>query len=188
MVDEALLGAAIANAARGLAARPHRRGTGAYTGARGGVSFLPLDLPGPTGESNRLSFAPRGAVLCLGPGAEAVQAQVATARAAGNAVVAVAAGASAALTAHAADPHVIILDGQVAPSTLATVGGIAAVACCADRDVLRAMRAALARRSGPILPLIAEQDAPERYVLERHLCVDTTAAGGNASLLAQAGS
>ena len=50
------------------------------------------------------------------------------------------------------------------------------------------MRAALARRSGPILPLIAEQDAPERYVLERHLCVDTTAAGGNASLLAQAGS
>jgi RHH-type proline utilization regulon transcriptional repressor/proline dehydrogenase/delta 1-pyrroline-5-carboxylate dehydrogenase len=26
--------------------------------------------------------------------------------------------------------------------------------------------------------------APERYVLERHLCIDTTAAGGNASLLA----
>jgi len=26
--------------------------------------------------------------------------------------------------------------------------------------------------------------APERFVLERHLCIDTTAAGGNASLLA----
>ena len=188
VVDEALLGAAIADAVRGIAARPHRHGRGTHSGGRGGVSLSPLELPGPTGESNRLSFAPRGAVLCLGPGAEAVQAQVATARAAENAVVAVAAGASAALTAYAADPHVIVLDGQVAPSALATVGGIAAVACCADRDVLKAMRAALARRSGPILPLIAEQDAPERYVLERHLCVDTTAAGGNASLLAQAGS
>ena len=178
VMSETLLAAAIADAARGLAARPNRGDEG---------RFAPMDLPGPTGESNRLSFAPRGVVLCLGPGAEAVRAQVGAARAAGNAVLAVAAGASAALTAHAADPHVVILDGQVAPDTLATVGGFAAVACFADRDVLRAMRAALARRTGPILPLIAEPDAPERYVLERHLCVDTTAAGGNASLLAQAG-
>ena len=64
--------------------------------------------------------------------------------------------------------------------------GVAAVACSAERDVLRAMREALARRPGPILPLIAEPAAVERYVLERHVCVDTTAAGGNASLLAQA--
>ena len=177
-VDESLLAAAIADAARDLTARPHRGDGG---------RFAPMDLPGPTGESNRLSFAPRGVVLCLGPGADAAEAQVAAARAAGNAVVAVAAGASATLTAHAADPHAVILDGQVAPDTLATVDGIAAVACCAERDVLRQMRAALARRVGPILPLIAEPDVPERYLLERHLCVDTTAAGGNASLLAQAG-
>ena len=32
-------------------------------------------------------------------------------------------------------------------------------------------------------PLFAPQ---ERYVVERHLCIDTTAAGGNASLLATA--
>ena len=81
----------------------------------------------------------------------------------------------------------VVLDGQVAPKGLASLPGIAAVACCADRDVLAAMRAALAGRAGPILPLIVELDAPERYVLERHLCVDTTAAGGNASLLAEAG-
>ena len=178
VVNETLLAAAIADAARGLSARPKR-------GDRG--RFAPMDLPGPTGESNRLSFASRGVVLCLGPGAEAVRAQVKAARDAGNAVVAVAAGASAALTAHAADAHVVILDGQVAPDTLATVDGIAAVACFADNVVLQEMRAALARRAGPILPLITETDVPERYVLERHLCVDTTAAGGNATLLAQAG-
>ena len=177
-VSEALLAAAIADAARGLISRP-RRGDGGR--------FAPMDLPGPTGESNRLSFAPRGVVLCLGPGAQAVRAQVAAARAAGNAVVAVAAGASGALTASADDPRVVVLDGHVAPAALATLGGIAAVACSAVPAGLRPIRAALARRAGPILPLIADADAPERYALERHVCVDTTAAGGNASLLAQAG-
>ena len=178
LIDEALLAAAIADAERSLAIRTHRGGGG---------RFAPLDLPGPTGESNRLSFASRGVVLCLGSGADAVRAQVAAARAAGNAAVAVADGASSALTAHATDPFVVVLDGQVAPDALTTLAGIAAVACFADRGVLVAMRAALAQRAGPILPLITEPDAPERYVLERHLCVDTTAAGGNASLLAEAG-
>ncbi len=177
-INEALLAAAINDAGRALAARAYRGNGG---------RFAPLDLPGPTGESNRLSFAPRGVVLCLGPGADAVRKQVAAARTAGNAVVAVADGASAALTAHATDPCVVVLDGQVGPDALTTPSGFAAVACCADRDVLAAMRTALARRPGPILPLIAEPAAPERYVLERHLCVDTTAAGGNASLLAEAG-
>ena len=179
VIGEALLAAAIADAGRVLAASMQ---------CGGGGRFAPLDLPGPTGESNRLAFAPRGVVLCLGPGAEAVRAQVAAAREVRNAVVAVADGASAALTAHATDPLAVVLDGQVAPGALTTLAGIAAVACAADRDVLAAMRTALARRAGPILPLITEPDAPERYVLERHLCVDTTAAGGNASLLAQAGS
>ena len=178
VIDEALLAAAIADAGRALAAGTHREDAG---------HIAPLDLPGPTGESNRLSFAPRGVVLCLGTGADAVRTQVAAAREAGNAVVAVAAGASAALTAHATDPHVVVLDGQIEPDALASLAGIAAVACVADRDVLVTVRAALARRPGPILPLIAEPDAPKRYVLERHLCVDTTAAGGNASLLAAAG-
>ena len=188
-VDGERLAAAVAAAARGLAARPHRRASDVCAGddgCDGGDRFAPLDLPGPTGESNRLSFAPRGVVLCLGPGADAAGAQLALARDAGNAVVVVAAGARAAFASLDADPCVAVLDGQVAPNALATLDGIAAVACCADRAVLAGLRAALARRAGPILPLITEPDAPERYALERHVCVDTTAAGGNASLLAQA--
>ena len=155
-------------------------------GQTGDARFAPLDLPGPTGESNRLSFAPRGVVLCLGPGTAATKTQIATALDVGNAVVAVADGATAALESLVPDPRVVLLDGQVDPESLVTVDGIAAVACRADRDVLAAMREALARRPGPILPLITEPAAAERYVLERHVCVDTTAAGGNASLLAQA--
>ena len=152
----------------------------------GDSRLVPLDLPGPTGESNRLSFAPRGVVLCLGPGTAATKTQIATALDAGNAVVAVADGATAALESLVPDPRAVLLDGRVDPESLVTVDGIAAVACHADRDVLGAMREALARRPGPILPLITEPGAAERFVLERHVCVDTTAAGGNASLLARA--
>ena len=31
---------------------------------------MPVDLPGPTGESNRYSLVPRQRVLCMGAGAE----------------------------------------------------------------------------------------------------------------------
>ena len=155
-------------------------------GRPGGSRLSPRELPGPTGESNRLSFAPRGVVLCLGPGAGAARAQLTTALHTGNSVVVVMEGAKAALASLPPDPRVVVLDGQVVPDALTAVNGIAAVASSADRDALAAMRRALARRPGPIVPLITEPDALERYVLERHVCVDTTAAGGNASLLAKA--
>ena len=71
-------------------ARPALAGRGAARRAE-----APLDLPGPTGESNRLSLHPRGRVLCLGAGPEAALAQAVLALAAGNAVLAVADGADA---------------------------------------------------------------------------------------------
>ena len=215
VVDGIRLAAAVSEASRAMTARPRRGGGPGRAGNEpgsapggtgdhglddqrstenirlgngdliGGSRLVPLDLPGPTGESNRLSFAPRGVVLCLGPGAATTKSQIATALDAGNAVVAVTDGATAALASFVPDPRIVLLDGQVDPKTLATVDGIAAVACSADHDVLAAIRAALARRPGPILPLIAEPATAERYVLERHVCVDTTAAGGNASLLVQ---
>ena len=192
LVDEAALALAITGTARGSMSRPHRRGpterspsalrcdsgsTGndrrddersAANIHRGGdghgehFRFAPLDLPGPTGESNRLSLAPRGVVLCLGPGAAVAKAQAVTALDAENAVVVVAQGATAALVSLVAEPRIATLDGRIDPETLATVDGIAAVACSADRDVLAAVREALARRPGPILPLIIEPTAAER--------------------------
>ena len=64
------------------------------------------------------------------------------------------------------------------------VDGFGTVAYAGPLAQARAIRQALARRDGEIKPLVTELLAPERYVLERVLCVDTTAAGGNASLLA----
>ena len=45
-------------------------------------------------------------------------------------------------------------------------------------------RRALAQRKGPLVPLITVRDMRDYLLLERHVCIDTTASGGNASLLA----
>ncbi|MCW2306808.1 bifunctional proline dehydrogenase/L-glutamate gamma-semialdehyde dehydrogenase PutA [Rhodobium gokarnense] len=148
-----------------------------------------MDLPGPTGESNRLSFPPRGRVLCLGPDLESLAVQTVQALAAGNAVVAVAPGAPGFVHEFASRGAPIAgLDGAFDAAAVGTLTGIGAVAATGDGSYLAALRQALAGRHGAILPLITELVAPERYVLERHLCIDTTAAGGNASLLAASGS
>ncbi|HSF94849.1 MAG TPA: bifunctional proline dehydrogenase/L-glutamate gamma-semialdehyde dehydrogenase PutA, partial [Thermohalobaculum sp.] len=143
-------------------------------------------LPGPTGESNRLSSHPRGRVLCLGPTAQAAIAQADTALKAGNAVLMLAPGVSAEV--FKAGGAVAALDGVLEPAALTSLNGIDAVASQAGGAALRAIRKALAARKGALIPLVTETGQPERFTLERHVCVDTTAAGGNASLLAEAGS
>ena len=145
----------------------------------------PLTMPGPTGESNRLATCPRGKVLCLGPGVDAAMIQARDALRAGNAVLLVAPGAPA-RTTELAGP-VAALDGTLPAEALRRLEGFAATASFAGEETLRAMRQALAARDGPILPLVTEQGEPARYSVERHVCVDTTAAGGNASLLSEAG-
>ena len=46
---------------------------------------------------------------------------------------------------------------------------------------------ALSARTGAIIPLLTSSDDSARLLVERHVCIDTTAAGGNATLMAQAG-
>lgn len=48
------------------------------------------------------------------------------------------------------------------------------------------MRRVVAGRDGPIVPLVTEVLYPAAYAHERAVCVDTTAAGGSATLLASA--
>ncbi|MCL5777945.1 bifunctional proline dehydrogenase/L-glutamate gamma-semialdehyde dehydrogenase PutA [Limibaculum sp. FT325] len=138
-------------------------------------------LPGPTGESNRLSLHPRGRVLCLGPDLASAEAQAARAAATGNVALIVCPGAVQKPDGPAA------IDGRLDPGALATLRGFDAVASDARGEALAAIRRALSAREGPILAPLSSGDAPARYQVERHVCVDTTAAGGNASLMAEAG-
>ncbi|MFK7860855.1 MAG: bifunctional proline dehydrogenase/L-glutamate gamma-semialdehyde dehydrogenase PutA [Granulosicoccus sp.] len=144
-----------------------------------------LSLPGPTGESNRLSMHPKGAVLCLGPTGELAIAQAVQALGAGCPVVIVAPDSKAlAGPMLAAGLPVAVMDGIIEADTLAALNGVAAVAAAGNADWTKALRQVLSRRKGPIVPLETQLVCPSRYVIERHLCIDTTAAGGNASLLA----
>ena len=120
------------------------------------------DLPGPTGESNRLTLTPRAPLLCLGPGRAAALEQATKVRKLGG--------------------HAVEASGLV-PEALATLSGFSGALWWGDGDTGRAYGQALATRTGPILPLIGTPDAGHAS-LERHLCIDTTASGGNAQLLA----
>ncbi len=132
------------------------------------------DMPGPTGESNRWSTYGRGTVLCLGPRLEDARKQAQIAREMGCAAVVVAPDATGDLC----------ISGVLERDALATLEGFDAVALWSGHSDLVEARKAIARRDGPLLPLIATDAMADFCVLERHLCIDTTASGGNASLLA----
>ena len=135
------------------------------------------DLPGPTGESNRLSVFGRGVVLCLGPSVQAAMEQVRIARDNGCQAVAVAPGVSQALG----------FDGVLPRGALEHIKDIALVALWSEEEDSRAAARALAARDGALIGLVtARGDMAERCRMERHVCVDTTAAGGNAQLMAAA--
>ncbi|MDX1459011.1 MAG: bifunctional proline dehydrogenase/L-glutamate gamma-semialdehyde dehydrogenase PutA [Marinobacter sp.] len=145
----------------------------------------PEEMPGPTGELNRLSNHARGVVLCLGPNRESALAQAAVVLSQGNKVVVVAPGVEKTVAEAAkAGLPIVGIDGLLDPQALADVDGYTAVVSEAERSLLKQYRLALAQRDGALLPLITEPSLAQRFVLERHLCVDTTAAGGNASLIA----
>ncbi|WP_292134523.1 L-glutamate gamma-semialdehyde dehydrogenase, partial [Mesorhizobium sp.] len=167
--------------------RKHLRGKGAAAiGAAAGIDFGQIDLPGPTGEANTLSLSPRGRVLCLGPDGDTLLAQTIQALAAGNAVLAVAPGAPAALSALTGKGlPLAAIDGRPDPVEARALR-VDVVAFSGTSEAARIVRKVIADRSGPIVPLVTEVLNPAAYAHERAVCVDTTAAGGNASLLAGA--
>ena len=120
-------------------------------------------LPGPTGELNRLTTHARAPFLCMGPGDTAAARQKEQVEAAGGQAV-----LADRLPAH----HL---------ETLHTIGG---VIWWGDNETARDIAQALAARPAAILPLLTGPATDAHVRQERHLCVDTTASGGNAELLA----
>ncbi len=133
-------------------------GTAAFT-------YPVTDLPGPTGESNRHSTHARGPILCMGPGKAAAEKQAAAVNALGG--IGIASG------------------GNIAAPTLAEINLLAGVIWWGDVDTGREIETALSQRVGPITSLITSMPDAAHVLHERHVCIDTTAAGGNAALLAE---
>ncbi|MCB1887908.1 MAG: bifunctional proline dehydrogenase/L-glutamate gamma-semialdehyde dehydrogenase PutA [Rhodocyclaceae bacterium] len=142
-----------------------------------------LRLPGPTGEDNRLAFVPRGSVAGDATTPPGALRQALAALANGNRIVFPDGEAMRTLIATlpaAVGDHVIC-----APDWLE--GPISALLAERDDDGSRALAQRLARRDGPIVPVVlagATGYGATLLVHERTRTINTTAAGGNASLMA----
>jgi RHH-type proline utilization regulon transcriptional repressor/proline dehydrogenase/delta 1-pyrroline-5-carboxylate dehydrogenase len=145
-----------------------------------------LLLPGPTGERNTLSFAPRGVVLCCAAGIDALLNQLAAVLATGNLPALAKKTATLLPTDLPTALYALIQWVEQADATDAMIHLALAEAAEAP-----AFRCALAARDGALVALIettGEAAIPLwRLVAERALSINTAAAGGNASLMAAAG-
>jgi RHH-type proline utilization regulon transcriptional repressor/proline dehydrogenase/delta 1-pyrroline-5-carboxylate dehydrogenase len=128
-------------------------------------------LPGPTGESNHWRVLPRFCVLVLSDNKAAAKGFADAIRALGCKVV--------------TDSLIKVIDGSSdALQHLVDRHSVAVVATPDDEPAtLLTLRRKLAASNGPLLPLVTSLADSSRFLLERHICIDTTAAGGNASLL-----
>ncbi|MPS26745.1 trifunctional transcriptional regulator/proline dehydrogenase/L-glutamate gamma-semialdehyde dehydrogenase [Pigmentiphaga sp.] len=143
-------------------------------------------LPGPTGQLDVYALRPRGKVLCVADEPSDLLAQLAAVLATGNDALWQTSHEAAAL--HASLPadiarHVAVADPAESPFDAVLVHAVG--------NRLKSILRQLARRAGPIVPLIdlAPGDAAiplERLLVERSVSINTAAAGGNASLMAMA--
>lgn len=132
-------------------------------------------MPGPTGESNVLNEYAKGVVLCLGEALEQAKKQADVVEQCGALPLIICPGARGANA----------IGGYLPAEHLEKLQGFSAVALCGTHERLCEAKQALAQRAGAILPLINDlEQLKHACVYERHVCIDTTAAGGNASLLA----
>lgn len=144
-----------------------------------------LHLPGPTGERNELRFVPRGKLACLATSEEALLEQIAAVLATGNSPIldqSVLSRTARQKLPTATRAVVSMTEDPLSDPDLAGVlfeGSPAAAITLRER---------LAGREGAILPCISPQDSDTRYPLyrllhERVTTINTTAAGGNTSLM-----
>ncbi|PTR17015.1 L-proline dehydrogenase /delta-1-pyrroline-5-carboxylate dehydrogenase [Nitrosospira sp. Nsp2] len=144
-----------------------------------------ISLHGPTGESNTLTFAPRGEVACVANDEATLLQQIAAALATGNRVLLADGSVTTALLDKlpAAAREEIRIDPDW---TRASSPAVAAVLHSGRADEACRLRSELAARDGQLVPLILADDGGfllYRLTVERVVTVNTTAAGGNAALM-----
>jgi RHH-type proline utilization regulon transcriptional repressor/proline dehydrogenase/delta 1-pyrroline-5-carboxylate dehydrogenase len=139
---------------------------------------LRLDLPGPVGEGNAYALHPRGEVLCVAAAEHGMFLQIGAALATGNHARVVLPPGAAGL-----DRLPPAVRGRVSPATRADAAACAAVLFEGGEAALRELSRDVAALDGPIRPVIAAPYRLDLLLTERTLCINTAAAGGNASLM-----
>ena len=137
-----------------------------------------IPLPGPTGETNTLLLRPRGRVACLAAAGPELLAQARLSVQLGNTAVLATSTVAGRVCAEIGGACAMVADPLAAPLDAVLFAG-------AD-DEAAALRKRLAAQDGPLVPLLATHDGAYdamRLVSERTVTINTTASGGNASLL-----
>jgi len=157
----------------------------------------PTILPGPTGESNVLYLEPRGIILCFADKDATFEywtLSIVTALATGNVVIAVVSELfyDEALAFRDKFISTGAADGvfQIAKlehlDALLNANKLAGVVIDSHCDRTTHMVQKLALRLGPILPVITAEyydHLIQRLLMEKTVSIDTTASGGNTSLM-----
>ncbi|MFZ1109523.1 MAG: L-glutamate gamma-semialdehyde dehydrogenase [Rhodomicrobium sp.] len=145
-------------------------------------SLLPVEaaLPGPVGEDNRLRFPPRGAVLGIADTAFEALRQFGAALATGNRFLLVEGAASNGLRERMPES----LRSRIEMNAGLRIADFDAVLVSGEAAALEAAQA-VAERPGPIVPVLSGSPDYDLNMLvkEKTVSINTTAAGGNASLL-----
>ncbi len=138
------------------------------------------ELPGPTGESNRLELHPRGVAACIADDERALVAQARAAALAGNTALLLRSHLSLQVR-DALEPGSVVFVDTLDPAA------VDVVLLDASRDRARRVRMQLAAAPGKIVPVVVPDAAgrydPTRLVVERTVTVNTAATGGNTALL-----
>ncbi|UTW10473.1 1-pyrroline-5-carboxylate dehydrogenase [Marinobacterium rhizophilum] len=166
----------------------------------------PLEMPGPTGESNLLSTSGRGLFIIAAEqqtGETALVGQLVAALISGNVVLLaphssqsgfcrdllrqLVAGSCPAAVAQ-------LLEGADSVLELSQCPSLAGIACVCDAGTARELNRQLCERTGVLVQLVAETDPARmpligseqylyRFITEQVCSTNTTAVGGNATLL-----
>ncbi len=144
-----------------------------------------IALPGPTGETNTQTFAGRGRMLCLASDEAALLHQLAALFATDNRAV-LGDNMVSRLLLGSLPPE---LRGAIGLQAAGDYSGLAGVLCDADDGVATAIARQLAASPGALIPLFRPGRQSGLYpayrmLAERVLTVNTTAAGGNTTLMA----
>ena len=140
----------------------------------------PIELPGPTGESNQLSLHGRGVFLCISPWNFPLAifvGQIAAALAAGNSVIAKPAEQTPLIAAIAiklfhqagipnAVLHLITGDGPTVGPLLIAQPQLSGIAFTGSTATAKRINRQLAERDGAILPLIAETGGQNAMIVD----------------------
>lgn len=148
-------------------------------------------LPGPTGEENLLTLHARGLVVVASPDPDIAFRQVLQALYCGNSVMVFNAQFNREQRKSLTKCSQIFVTEE--GLGIDTVRDLEALACLvftpsseAQKGLAQAYRRALSDRKGPIVRFVSAVLSPMLYMVERHLCINTAAAGGNVRLIAEA--